>query len=193
MGDILQSSGEISIGDIRQLKAPTTGSNVSLRDRERSYMSSSGTFPGPTSTGVCMPKDVITVTDANDNTGTLAETVDGVWSYTPAPGYTSSNPWGPHSIKEFYEAYNGIPTISLGKSPTGNFSTFVMTVTIGGQFTKNATNYFLSIDGAAWGGWPGNTSGVYTITLSRGTHSAKVKDLNNCGADGTVTASITYP
>jgi len=188
----LQGSGQISLGNANTLKRASNTANNSLRDREREYMSANNTWNA--STGVCMPDDLLTVTNAENNTGTLlARNQDGTWSYTAAAGYTASTPWGPHSLKEFYSAYNGIPSVSLAKANTGNFNTFTMTVTIGGEFAKNGSNYFISIDNAAWQGWPGNASGVYSVVQSRGTHTVKVKDFLNCGADSTIVASITYP
>jgi hypothetical protein len=141
-----------------------------------------------------MPEDLITVTDAQDNTGTLkARNRAGSWDYQAAPGYTSSLPWGPHSLKEFYEAYTGVPTVALQKFTTGVLNSFTLRVTITGEFSKTASNYFININGAGWTGWPGNASGVYDSTRSSGTYTVQVKDKENCGSDGTITATIVYP
>lgn len=194
----LPATGSLSISQIRGLKP---SANKSLKTLEQEYMNGNPSNPIG---GICMPNDVVQVTDILNNAGVLAQSIGGSpgttfvnWSYS-APGYTASTPWGPHGAKEFRSAYTGRPSVSLGKTTTGILNNFILTVAINGEFTKNSTNYFVAVNSTVWQGWPGGVTapGVaasWTSSRSSGTYTVYVKDYLNCGAGGTISAAITYP
>ena len=201
----LQNTGPISVSNIKSLKS---GAPNSLSNLEATYMGNDGADNArPSSTGICMPQDVVVVSNVSNNTGTSAQSIANTggfsqWNYQRTGGDPGTPVWGPHGMKEFYSAYNRRPTISLSKANTGRCNHFTLTVTIGGEFAKNASTYFLfaSLNGtpSGWIGWPGNGAAAgnnasWSVTRVTGTYVYYVKDYLNCGVDGTMNASITYP
>lgn len=192
-------TSNIKLSDINSLKSPA--SPVSLSSREKAYMGTGGTWAP--ATGVCMPEDVVTLTDPVNNTGVLAQSINGSWAYSGG-GYTASIPWGPHAMKEFKRAYNGIPSIDAAStSGTTNTGSCNLSITIGGQFAKNGANYFYKLNGSAWSGWPVNgatwnsvqPTGLSGDNPAQGSmnFSFQLKDLYNCGADQSISRLIPYP
>jgi hypothetical protein len=192
-------TSNIKLSDINSLKSPATP--VSLSSREKSYMGPGGTWAP--ATGVCMPEDVVTLTNPANNTGVLAQSINGSWVYSGG-GYTASTPWGPHAMKEFIRAYNGIPRIvAASTSARGSTGSCNLSITIGGEFAKNGANYFYKLDGSAWNSWPVNGA-TWNSVQSTGlggdnppagskTFSFQLKDLYNCGADQSISTNIPYP
>ena len=184
----LPASGPLGLNAIRNLKPAVS---PTLQTLEQNYM---GAAPqNPVATGICMPEDIIYVSNADNNTGTPASSVDGPWNYSKAGDYPAGIAWGPHSIKEFYSAYTGRPTVSLNKQNTGTAGNFNLLITIGGEFAKTSANYYICINGGSWQNWPGDASGNYSINKDAGTYTVQVKDLYHCGAGGQVSSQITYP
>jgi hypothetical protein len=108
---------QLSVSQINALKG-VANANTSITTREQQYMG--GNPARPSTSGVCMPEDVVIVTDGVNNTGSIARNLGGNLNGPVGPDWwTYSGPnvagqaWTPTSFKEFASAYNNPPQVSV--------------------------------------------------------------------------------
>jgi hypothetical protein len=171
----------ISVSQINTLKG-YGGIQTSMADRERDYM---GGNPLRANVGICFQNQV----ELNFASGT----------------YTGSQvAWQPTRFSEFYDAYNGKPTVSVSSGTTGNRHRANFFASVGGSECPIAGNYQVyatpvagSISGAglnAWlasagtYSWPSMSVGGGTVTLR-----VYVQDACGCGRFNEFFGQDNYP
>lgn len=195
---------QISVSQINSLKSkPNTNSNITTREQE--YM---GGNPGrPSISGVCMPNDVIIVTDSANNTGTLAKDKSGPdysWVYS-GPG--TGGAWTPTSLSEFAAAYNNPPSVTVNAAPVGCPNSpscrYVTNRTL--TFSNGVGPYYYATgetctNTPTFGGWSGSATSGPVVTNGLALPAcatvylwAAVRDSLNCGGAFDLYGVDTYP
>lgn len=183
----LNNGGRISLSNVNSLGSPLFTGNTSLVSRDKQAMgdpSSTGTSRISASR-VCMPSEFL-----NSTLTTQASTVQTPWLWSG-----TGSVWGPHKLSEFWGAYSNIPYPILGKQATGNSSTFILLISIGGEYSATTGSYAYRSGTTPFGSWTSIAGGsqVSVGPISTGTWTVAVRDAYNCGSSYDLRASITYP
>lgn len=209
MATLPAPGSQISVSQINALKSkPNANTNITTREQE--YMG--GNPARPSISGVCMPNDIVIVTDGANNTGTKAETISTQWTYSgPSPG----GAWSPTSISEFQSAYNNPPQISVAVAGVGcsgpatwpadpgcrtqAFRTLTLSQGVPNYFYATAVSNS-STNPGTWSGWSGPTAGpTVGPTLVSGLPTptaylwAAIRDSKNCGGAFDLRSVQSYP
>lgn len=205
MATLASPGSQLAVSQINALKSrPNTNTNITTREQD--YMG--GNPARPSSSGVCMPNDVLTSPwyDPVNNPAGKALNFTSDWTYT-GPGVGGT--WSPTSISEFGGAYNNPPQVVVtvaaaggqGLWPGGSlrdscFRTLTFSQGTGSYFYATAQNAGGS---PAWSGWVsagGSSVGptqIFGLNTPTAYVWAAVRDSNNCGTGFDLNSFATYP